>query len=321
MEAQARGTLEILTKQANGFAQLVNAAEGDAQKAVLMMISDRLPELVKTQVEAVKGIKIDKVTVWDGNGGKDGKTSTANFISGLMGTTDMETPKSTVIQVYSDYSPYTVHDDLMAKAVSYVLDQIYVDTMREDEGGTYGASSSASSGWEPESISMIQVAFECKPEMADKLKAMAKDGLRKLAEEGPTDEQFTRTVENFKKNIPESRINNNYWMSSLIRYLLLVLGVLFHFVDLTEWIGDNTALMILLAIAVGLIPESGPHLVFVTLFASGVIPFPVLLANSIVQDGHASLPLIADSKSSFVKAKAVKVGIALIVFVVWGLLL
>ena len=86
MEAQARGTLEILTKQANGFAQLVNAAEGDAQKAVLMMISDRLPELVKTQVEAVKGIKIDKVTVWDGNGGKDGKTSTANFISGLMGS-------------------------------------------------------------------------------------------------------------------------------------------------------------------------------------------------------------------------------------------
>ena len=86
MEAQARGTLEILTKQADGFARMVNAAEGDAQKAVLMMISDRLPELVKTQVEAVKGIKIDKVTVWDGNGSKDGKTSTANFISGLMGS-------------------------------------------------------------------------------------------------------------------------------------------------------------------------------------------------------------------------------------------
>ena len=79
--------------------------------------------------------------------------------------------------------------------------------------------------------------------------------------------------------------------------------------------------MILLAIVIGLIPESGPHLVFVTLFASGVIPFPVLLANSIVQDGHASLPLLADSKASFLKAKAIKVGIALIVFVVWGLIL
>lgn len=103
--------------------------------------------------------------------------------------------------------------------------------------------------------------------------------------------------------------------------VLLVIGILFNFIDLSAWISDNTALMILLAIVVGLIPESGPHLVFVTLFASGVIPFPVLLANSIVQDGHASLPLLADSKSSFFKAKAIKVGIALIVFVVWGLIL
>ena len=103
--------------------------------------------------------------------------------------------------------------------------------------------------------------------------------------------------------------------------VLLVIGILFHFVNLEAWIGGNTAIMILIAIAVGLIPESGPHLVFVTLFAGGIIPFPVLLANSIVQDGHASLPLIADSKTAFLKAKAVKVGIALVVFVVWGLLL
>src|SRR5574344_2089221 len=87
MDAQARGMLEILSKQADGFNQLVSAAAGDPQKAVLMLIADKLPDLVKTQVEAVKGIKIDKVTVWDGNGdGKNGKTSTANFISGLMGS-------------------------------------------------------------------------------------------------------------------------------------------------------------------------------------------------------------------------------------------
>jgi flotillin len=84
MDAQARGVLEILTKQATGFQQLVGAAQGDAQKAVLMMIADKLPELVKTQVEAVKGINIDKVTVWDTGNGADGKTATSNFISGLM---------------------------------------------------------------------------------------------------------------------------------------------------------------------------------------------------------------------------------------------
>ena len=86
MDAQARGTLEILSKQADGFNEMVKAAAGDPQKAVLMLIADKLPELVKTQVEAVKGIKIDKVTVWDGNSSKDGKSSTAGFISGLMGS-------------------------------------------------------------------------------------------------------------------------------------------------------------------------------------------------------------------------------------------
>ena len=84
MDAQARGILEVLTKQATGFQQLVGAAQGDAQKAVLMMIADKLPELVKTQVEAVKGINIDKVTVWDTGNGTDGKTATSNFISGMM---------------------------------------------------------------------------------------------------------------------------------------------------------------------------------------------------------------------------------------------
>ena len=84
MDAQARGTLEILSKQAQGFGQLVTAAGGDAQQAITMLITDKLPELVKTQVEAVKGINIDKVTVWDNGGNADGKTATSNFISGLM---------------------------------------------------------------------------------------------------------------------------------------------------------------------------------------------------------------------------------------------
>ena len=86
MDAQARGTLEILAKQAEGFGQLVTAAGGDAQQAITMLITDKLPELVKTQVEAVKGINIDKVTVWDGGKGENGKTATANFLSGLMGS-------------------------------------------------------------------------------------------------------------------------------------------------------------------------------------------------------------------------------------------
>ncbi len=93
--------------------------------------------------------------------------------------------------------------------------------------------------------------------------------------------------------------------------VLLVLGVALQYIDIEHWISDNTALMILLATVIGVIPESGPHLVFVTLYAAGVIPFPVLLASSISQDGHASIPLLAESKKSFAWAKLINCAVAL----------
>jgi flotillin len=82
-EAEAKGMYEILTKQALGLEQIVKAAGENAKDAVLLLVADKLPELVKTQAEAIKNIKIDKVTVWENGSGKDGKTSTSNFISGM----------------------------------------------------------------------------------------------------------------------------------------------------------------------------------------------------------------------------------------------
>ena len=87
MEAEAKGLFEILTKQAEGYRQVVAAAGGDPTKAFQLLLIEKLPELVKTQVDAVKNIKIDKITVWDSaNGGGDGNTTTANFVSGMMKT-------------------------------------------------------------------------------------------------------------------------------------------------------------------------------------------------------------------------------------------
>ena len=93
--------------------------------------------------------------------------------------------------------------------------------------------------------------------------------------------------------------------------VLLVLGIGLQFVEIDRWISDNVALMILLATLIGIIPESGPHMIFVTLFAAGVVPFPVLLASSISQDGHASIPLLAESKKSFLWAKIINCAVAL----------
>lgn len=88
MEAEANGLFEILTKQAQGYKDVVAAAGGDPNKAFQLLLIEKLPELVRTQVEAVKNIKIDKITVWDsGNGqNENGNSSTANFVSGMMKT-------------------------------------------------------------------------------------------------------------------------------------------------------------------------------------------------------------------------------------------
>ncbi|MGJ8591233.1 MAG: flotillin family protein [Aquaticitalea sp.] len=82
-QAEAQGLFEVLTKQAAGLDQIVKAAGNNSKDAVLLLIADKLPDLVRMQSEAIKNIKIDKVTVWENGSGKDGKTSTANFLSGM----------------------------------------------------------------------------------------------------------------------------------------------------------------------------------------------------------------------------------------------
>ena len=93
--------------------------------------------------------------------------------------------------------------------------------------------------------------------------------------------------------------------------VLLVMGLMLQHIDISRWISDNTVLMILLATIIGIIPESGPHMIFVTLYAAGVIPFPVLLASCISQDGHASIPLLAENRMSFAWAKLINCIVAL----------
>lgn len=87
MEAQAKGVKEMLSKQAEGIHELVEAAGGNADNAVKLMIADKLQDLMKIQVEAIKNIKIDKVTVWDsmnGNGEGESTPATANFLAGMV---------------------------------------------------------------------------------------------------------------------------------------------------------------------------------------------------------------------------------------------
>jgi len=93
---------------------------------------------------------------------------------------------------------------------------------------------------------------------------------------------------------------------------LLAIHFLMNYIDIQAWLSDNMLVVLFVAILVGIIPESGPHLIFVTLFFQGAIPFSVLLASSISQDGHGSLPLLAESKRGFLAMKLVNIMYALI---------
>ncbi|NOX46260.1 MAG: hypothetical protein GXO89_04705 [Chlorobi bacterium] len=91
---------------------------------------------------------------------------------------------------------------------------------------------------------------------------------------------------------------------------LLAIHFLMEYIDVQSWISDNMLIVLVIAVLVGVIPESGPHLVFVTLFVQGAIPFSVLIASSISQDGHGMLPLLAESKRGFLAVKTVNIIVA-----------
>lgn len=105
----------------------------------------------------------------------------------------------------------------------------------------------------------------------------------------------------------------------LLRVFLWTLGALLlvhyieHYLDITQWLQENTVTVLALATTLGIIPESGPHMVFVTMYAQGLVPFAVLLASSISQDGHGSLPLLAVSTKVFIWLKVINVMVAFVI--------
>ena len=95
--------------------------------------------------------------------------------------------------------------------------------------------------------------------------------------------------------------------------VILCLTILNNYVNIHELIDSKPFIVLMVAILIGLIPQSGPHLIFLILFANGDLPLGILLANSIVQDGHGALPLLAESRKAFFVSKGIKVTLAILV--------
>ena len=146
------------------------------------------------------------------------KKEVISFAKGKVNKTlelEMETPKSSVLQFYSAYMPIDTKTNVTFSVAKYILDMIYTKTIREKEGGTYGVGVAMAGHRSPQKRALIQVQFDTNPEQSEKLCGIAKEQLYAFAKNGPTAEELSMAVENLKKNIPESRISNNYWLSVL----------------------------------------------------------------------------------------------------------
>ena len=86
---------------------------------------------------------------------------------------------------------------------------------------------------------------------------------------------------------------------------LAAMELLWHYVPVEGLIVDNRWVVLVAALLIGIIPQSGPHLIFTLLFAQGTMPSSILVANTVVQDGHGLLPLLAHSRRDFVIVKSV----------------
>lgn len=98
---------------------------------------------------------------------------------------------------------------------------------------------------------------------------------------------------------------------------LLVVHFMQNYLELETWLKENSFIVLVTAAIVGVIPESGPHLIFATMYANGLVPFAVLLASSISQDGHGALPLLAVSMRAFIWLKIVNIITALVIGIVF----
>jgi hypothetical protein len=109
-------------------------------------------------------------------------------------------------------------------------------------------------------------------------------------------------------------LKKHLWKIALWTFLtLLLIETGSQYLNLEQIAYEYKILFLAAGALVGLIPESGPHLIFVTLYAKGLIPFSVLLTSSIVQDGHGMLPLLSYSFKDSMKIKVFNFSLGLLI--------
>lgn len=204
-ETLAKANLQGLEKV---YRQLFNGANGATAIIAGDFKTEEILPLVQKYLGAIK----------KGAAPKDWKSNGDNYVDGSQINefrTEMEQPKVTVLQFYKVNQPYSTMAAVNYEALSYILGMVYTATLREDEGGTYGASAHGNVSNGPDACRVFQVAFDTNEDKCDRLRQLAVEGIQRLATDGPTAEEFDKTVKNLEKKIPEKKLTTSFWISSI----------------------------------------------------------------------------------------------------------
>lgn len=142
----------------------------------------------------------------------------------------LTTPKSTVNVIYANKIEFNQKNRLALQVLEAILDLRYTETVREDEGGTYGVRLSSNLLQYPINKASLKMSFDCDPLKADKLKAIIYRELDKIVAEGPTVVDFDKTITNMLKDREQAREHNSFWMNTLYS---------FYYTGINSAIADN----------------------------------------------------------------------------------
>ena len=183
--------------------------------AVVTIVGNVDPEALKPLVELYLGSlpSATKPAVWVKDNNRIRKGMVENHFNVVM-----ETPKTSIVNVYSADMEYNLNNDIYLDAVQSILNMTYTKTLREDEGGTYGAAVQKITSNQPEEYGALLIVFDTDPERQERMRQVVKDDVLNLAKNGPSEEYVSKTRENFLKNRQENLIKNNFWQQSLISY-------------------------------------------------------------------------------------------------------
>jgi zinc protease len=124
-------------------------------------------------------------------------------------------PKASVYISYSGALKYNPENNVGIKVIQGILEMVYTEKVREDEGGTYGVSLTASSQLRPYEAASALIMFDCDPDRADDLSKIIHNEINSLISNGPDTEKFNKAVQNLLKNREESKLHNRYWSSAI----------------------------------------------------------------------------------------------------------